>query len=355
MKFKKIIIPFFVLSTTAIASFSNLFNKVDNVSLEVSATQHISNFDNYTYSGDYYSKITSSLTDGENGTLRSTLTTLIHPTTTPTYSGTSSGTLCEVYQTSEEDPTNSSNMIYFYTRDSVTKNNALSWNKEHVWPQSLSNGNWGTQKGGAGADILHIRPTYYSTNTSRGNSIYGNVSGTALTYKGMTYAYTSGSYFAPLDATKGDAARIIMYVWTAYFNQYKSKPLSITSIFDSYETMLKWHIMDKPDVLEGNRNDVALKSVQKNRNPFVDHPEYACHIFGDKVSATTKKLCYETYSSTIPDNADADSDNNKNEEKTNNQFPTWAIVTISVTGSLIILGTAVTITIFLLKRKRKIM
>lgn len=349
MKLKKVIVPFFVLSTTAITSFSNLFNKVDNVSLEVSATQHISNFDNYTYSGVYYSKITSMLTDGENGTLRSTLTTLIHPTTTPTYSGTGSGTLCEVYQKSEEDPTNSSNMIYFYTRDSVTKNNASSWNREHVWPQSLSNGNWGTQKGGAGADILHIRPTYNSTNSSRGNSKFGNISGTALTYNGMTYGYSSGSYFAPLDATKGDAARIIMYIWTAYFNQYKSKPLSITSVFDSYETMLKWHIADKPDLLEGKRNDAALVSVQKNRNPFVDHPEYACHIFGDKVSTATKNLCYQTYSDVPNDGGD------NNEPESNDKFPTWAIVTIAVGSGTFVLGSATAITIFLLKRKRKIM
>lgn len=354
-KIRKIAIPTFILPMTLLALVGGLFNN-DSQIIEVSASQHKDNFSNYTYSGEYYSKISSELTDGENGTLRSTLTSLVRPVSTPTYSGSGSNTLSSILQEADEDPTNSNNMIYFYTRDSVSKNAAQSWNREHTWPQSLSNNNWGKTR--AGSDLLHIRPTYNSTNSNRGNNKYGNVNGDALTYNSMVYGYKSGSLFMPIEANKGDAARIVMYVWTAYHDEYSSKPLSITSIFESYETMLKWHIADKPDLLEGHRNDVALNSMQKNRNPFVDHPEYACHIFGDKVSTQTKNLCYQTYGESLPINPiDTDTPTNTDTDTpvTNNKLPTWAIVTIIVAGATLSLGLVTAITIFLIKRKRKIM
>ena len=187
--------------------------------------------------------------------------------------------------------------MYLYTRDSVKKNNSVSgngsWNREHVWPQSLSNNCWG--ESAAGADLLHIRPTYPSPNSSRGNHPFGDTNKAEVkTYNGMTYGYMAGGYFEPLDCVKGDVARIIMYVWTAYKSHYSNIP-DITSTFESYDTLLKWHTMDKPDVLEGNRNDFSETSKQKNRNPFVDHPELAWEIFGDSASLETKNLCKAAY------------------------------------------------------------
>ena len=52
---------------------------------------------------------------------------------------------------------------------------------------------------------------------------------------------------------------------------------------------------DKPDVMEGNRNDYSEISKQKNRNPYVDHPEYAWMVFGDSASANIKQQCMEAY------------------------------------------------------------
>ena len=260
----------------------------------VQAATHTENFDEHHYVGSYYSFVTST-GEGLNGTLRTCLTDNIRPAAWPTYSGTSSSNdLAHLLQKADEDPTNSSNMIYLYTRDSVKKNLASSWNREHVWPQSLSGNNWGTGKGGS--DILHLRPTYNTTNSTRGNDKYGEFTGgKKREYNGIFYGYSSGDgYFMPLDSVKGDVARIIMYVWTAYKTYYSSMP-AITNVFQSYDTLLKWHLEDKPDVMEGNRNDFAEESLQKNRNPFVDHPEYAWQIFGDSASAEVKNACKEAY------------------------------------------------------------
>lgn len=262
------------------------------------ANQHIENYDPYTYSGNYYSSVdASALTEGLDGSLRTKLTTLIHPTQWYKYSGSGDDTLSSRLQYADEDPTDSTKMVYLYTRDSVTKNAASTWNREHVWPQSLSSttssNNWG--EGQAGADLLHIRPTYNSTNSDRSNDIYADTNkANPKTYNGMLYGYETGTRFEPLDSAKGDVARIIMYIWVAYKNHYQNFP-EITNVFESYDTLLKWHTEDEPDTLEGNRNDYVESTKQKNRNPFVDHPEYAWMIFGDSASANIKQQCKEKY------------------------------------------------------------
>ena len=267
--------------------------------ISVSAEQHSANYADYTYSGTYYDSLNTSGTDGLTGTFLNALYTHIFPKAWYTYSGNTSGTLGQELQKADEDPTNSANMVLLYTRDSIKKtaatvNNVMQWNREHVWPQANSSGCWGTENGGT--DLLHLRPTYETTNSARGNLKYGYVSGSpsALKYNGMTYGYKEGSYFEPLDSVKGDVARIIMYVYTAY-NTYYGNKLSITNTFASYDTLLKWHTADKPDAMEGHRNDYVESSNQKNRNPFVDHPEYAWRIFGDSCSAAVKQACMEAY------------------------------------------------------------
>ncbi|MCQ2801454.1 MAG: Ig-like domain-containing protein [Bacilli bacterium] len=290
------------LSATAICGLGFIAGSTKEA-IETHATAHVDNFEEYdwqNYSGSYYSFIKPNLTNGLNGTLRTTLTENILPKAWYTYSSSGETHLSSILQKADEDPTNSNNMIYFYTRDSVKKNAASTWNREHVWPQSLSGGCWGTSAGG-GSDLLHIRPTYEKTNSTRGNLLYGEFSGgTQCTYEGMTYGYKSGGYFMPLPSVKGDVARDLMYVWTAYKNKYGNLP-NVTNTIDSYNTLLKWHTEDKPDIMEAHRNDVSESSLQKNRNPFVDHPEYAWKIFGDSVSASVKSACMDAYpDSTTP-------------------------------------------------------
>ena len=289
-----------LLSAVSLSSSLVIKNSIIKNVIETNATAHTDNFADYAYSGSYYDSISSN-DEGLDSNLRKELSKKIQPVAYPTYSGNGANHLSSLLQEADEDPTNSNNMIYFYTRDSVKKNAASSWNREHTWPQSLSNNNWGTGK--AGADLLHIRPTYNTTNSTRGNRKFTdlNQSGDAKYYNGMLYGWTgSSSSFEPLDAVKGDCARIVMYVFVAYQNVYNASTPKITNVFESYDTLLKWHIEDKPDVLEGNRNDFAESSLQKNRNPFVDHPEYACKIFGSNASASVRNLCNQTYPSKDP-------------------------------------------------------
>lgn len=230
-------------------------------------------------SGDYtgyYESINSSMTKGMNGTLRTTLTDLIHPKKYYTYSGSSEGCLGSILQEIDEDPKNSNNMIMFYTQKSIKKQASGTWNREHTWPQSLSGGLYG--KTGGGCDVLHIRPTYVSTNSARGNLKYGDCpNGKQLSYDGIDYAKTSNGFFEPMDSVKGDCARIVFYMWTCYFAT-RNNP--ITAVASSIETMIEWSKLDPVDDKEILRNEKAYASNQKNRNPYVDHPEWIDAVFG---------------------------------------------------------------------------
>lgn len=279
---------------------------------EVDATQYIGNYDSYTYSGNYYNNFDFAAAGGMNGALRTALTSWIKPKGFFTYSGSGTGTLSEELQEADQDPNNSNNMVIFYTRDSIGKaaagsGTSMVWNREHVWCQSLSNGNWGESQGGT--DLLHLRPDYASTNSSRSNTPYGDINKSNPKYydpvqkkvvndsSKMLFGYSNGTWFEPLDCVKGDVARIVMYIWTTYTGWSGYSALNITSVFQSYDTLLKWHTMDRPDALEGHRNDYVQSTKQKNRNPFVDHPELAWKIFNDANGLSTSVLnqCMAAY------------------------------------------------------------
>ena len=170
-------------------------------------------------------------------------------------------------------------------------NSTKSFNREHVWPNSH-----GGNK--VEADIHMTRPTIPSENGSRGNSFY--VEGMKDPSKGWDPAMED---FGQEDY-RGDSARIIFYCVVA------DKALSL--IDDSYHQtssskrdnlmgklsdMIKWHLTYPVHQREKNRNEGA-EYLQGNRNPFIDHPEYVCRIWGN-TNAATRALCandpYDTH------------------------------------------------------------
>ena len=52
-----------------------------------------------------------------------------------------------------------------------------------------------------------------------------------------------------------------------------------SSIKPWMESLLRsWHAADPVDVYEMQRNDLVYSDWQKNRNPFIDHPEWVDQI-----------------------------------------------------------------------------
>ncbi len=158
-----------------------------------------------------------------------------------------------------------------------------SWNTEHTWAKS-----WGfpSESSTPYSDLHHLRITECATNSTRGNLWFGEVTSGSSDAYGNKW---SSSIFEPRDSVKGDVARMLLYMDVRYdgengepdlvlINGYSST--SGSALHGDLETLLKWHEEDPVDDRERKRNDV-IYSYQKNRNPFVDHPEYVNVIWGD--------------------------------------------------------------------------
>lgn len=162
------------------------------------------------------------------------------------------------------------------------------YNREHTIPQS-----WFNEALPMRTDAFHVYPTDGRVNGQRSNYPYGEcASGSTLTNgKGKlgnsTFAGYSGTVFEPVDEYKGDLARTYFYFATRYenimttiggdsFNKTVYPALSTWTV----NLFLKWHRQDPVSQKEIDRNN-AIEVHQKNRNPFIDHPELAEFIWGD--------------------------------------------------------------------------
>lgn len=256
---------------------------------------------------DYYAGIDSTAGEALLGDLHDLITTTHKKYTT--YDDCSTPSI--VKQT--DAGSNSSSVMEFYTQLDIASSwgggKVGTWNREHVWCQSRSNGLWG--KSGGGSDLHHIRPSESSLNSTRGNHKFGEVTGGTAAYYHATsnpkYAvggYVASDVFEPLDQVKGDVARIVMYVYTHY-NTYSNVggttngsgkasfgTLKFTNIVSAnneegaIDLLLRWNQEDPVDSIETSRND-AVYGIQGNRNPFIDHPEYAEAIWGDGAPVTS--------------------------------------------------------------------
>jgi hypothetical protein len=140
------------------------------------------------------------------------------------------------------------------------------------------------------SDIFHLYPTDGYVNSMRGNYPFGKVGTANWTSQNgskrgncVSPGY-SGTVFEPRDEYKGDFARSYFYMETRYYNEggnWPGSPMTSGSQLLPWgqTVMLLWHLQDPVSQKEINRNDSIYKNVQHNRNPFIDHPEYAGQIW----------------------------------------------------------------------------
>ncbi len=229
-----------------------------------------------TYNDSYYSS-----TQNKSGSqLKSALHNIIKGHTELGY-----GDLWDALSYTDEDPDNTNNVLLLYTGWSYAKTNhggdVDQWNREHVWAKS--HGDFGTTPP-AGTDLHHIRPTDVSVNSKRGNLDFDNGGSLYVDGDGNTGCYYDSDSWEPRDAVKGDVARMMYYMVVRYEGEegYDLELVDFTPSTSSYEplfgkqsTLYQWHQNDGVDDLERRRNDRIYDTYQHNRNPFIDHPEFA--------------------------------------------------------------------------------
>lgn len=173
-------------------------------------------------------------------------------------------------------------------------------NKEHVVPKSWWGGSLTIP---VGNDLIQVIPSDAKANLAKLNYPLGVVVGTPSfpnSNSGPNTRVKTGHdangdmVFEPCDENKGDFARIYFYVATCYPDvAWEERTDAVVSFVqedyptfksqDFVDMLLQWHRQDPVDEWEQTRIN-RVYEVQKNRNPFVDFPELAEYIWGDKMS-----------------------------------------------------------------------
>ncbi len=267
--------------------------------------------------GDYYAKVNTATPSQ----LRCSLHETIKGHTAYPYSGsgTSTWTILEI---ADEDPNNSGKILDAYRNRSYTKvsgragtGSGLTYNREHTWPNSLGFASTTGDKGLPYAPYTDTHMLYLTDaqwNADRGNKPYakcdsncgeratesnngsgGGSGGYPGTSNWVRTPDGNGGSFEVWGHRKGDMARAVMYMAIRYEGGNDAKTgqsepdleltddrsrIVKTSASPAYmgllSTLIDWHLSDPPDAAERARNEVIF-SFQGNRNPFIDHPEWA--------------------------------------------------------------------------------
>lgn len=156
--------------------------------------------------------------------------------------------------------------------------------REHTYPYSYM--------GQASKDSSNYSDLYilYTCHQNKVNAVRSNyplnnlASVTSEFYSGKFGKDSAGNFaYEPRDFAKGIAARANFYICAAYHTE--ANPFTIptanqfvTELQDQY-VLKRWNNDFPPSKWEIARAEyIAQSSVQGNRNPFIDNPDWACYI-----------------------------------------------------------------------------
>ncbi len=278
--------------------------------------------------GGYYGTVNTATP----GQLRCTLHQLIRGHTAYPYSGsgTTTWTILETAQADAEHPGKVldvyRNRLYDAVADRAGTGSGITYNREHTWPNSLgfpsATGNLGLPNAPyTDTHMLWLSDTQY--NADRGNKPFaycnaacgerateanGGIGGGSGSYPGNSNWVRSPDgnqgAFEAWGARKGEMARAIFYMAIRYEGGVdpvsgqdepeleltdirsqivQSNNYAQTAYMGLLTDLLAWHQADPPDAAEAARNDV-IQGFQGNRNPFVDHPEWATRALFESTS-----------------------------------------------------------------------
>jgi len=174
------------------------------------------------------------------------------------------------------------------------------YTREHSWPQS-----WFGHASPMVSDIFALYPCDAHVNGNRGNYPYGEVTSPEwVSLNGSergpcSYPGYSGIVFEPIDEYKGDLARTYFYMTARYYTEdagWTGSPMTDGADLLSWaiDMLLEWHVEDPVSQKEIERNGTVY-TIQGNRNPFVDRPEFAAAMYAttgvDDASLPAFRLC----------------------------------------------------------------
>ena len=260
---------------------------------------------------NYYNSINTS----SPAALKSSLHEIIDDHTRFPYTSSSTDTW-DILEAADQDPDNANNVIDIYKNASYAKEGGGNtfYNREHSWPKSYGFPSDGSDNY-AYTDTHHLFIANSGYNSSRSNKPYANCGASCLekiteftNNRGggvNDSSWTEGSFaqgtWQTWHGRKGDVARALMYMAIRYdggthgvtgvsepdliltddrtliANSNAGSNISV-AYMGLKSVLIQWHKDDPVDAFEVRHNDTVY-SYQDNRNPFVDHPEYAACVF----------------------------------------------------------------------------
>ena len=240
----------------------------------------------------------------------------------------SNGTLLDIYS---EKPAGADSYEFTVPSDQCGNYNGEGdcYNREHLVPQSYFED---YQVNPMKNDPFHVVPSDGWVNGQRGNFPFGPVANPIYTSsngsrKGpnSNTGYAAGTtvtVFEPIDEFKGDVARSLLYFATRYEdlmdNFYnaangtstQSKVMfdgSINKVFSDpfLSILLTWHLNDPVSAKELAVNN-AIYNYQGNRNPYIDHPEYACQIWATACASLSSDAFAQNFDVAVYPNPSTD-------------------------------------------------
>jgi len=266
--------------------------------------------------GGYYDPVDAS----SPATLRATLHAVIDDHTRFPYTAGTTDTW-DILELADQDPSDSSRILDVYKNAVYPKQGGGNsfYDREHTWPKSYGfPDNTATSYPHTDTHMLMLSTTSY--NGARGNKPFGPCTSGCTDYATDVNAgqggpgqanRTNGSRWETWIGKRGDVARALLYMDVRYEGgthgitgasepdlvltdnasliQTTGSNTSGLAYMGLLATVLQWHAEDPVSTHERLRNEVVY-SFQGNRNPFIDHPEWAsclhlgeCETAGDVI------------------------------------------------------------------------
>lgn len=267
---------------------------------------------------EYYALVDES----DATTLRETLHETIDDHWWYYYTHSSRTDMWDILEHAQTDPDDPDRVIDIYQNASFQKwtTGNTDYDREHTWPKSLGFPK-NIKYNYPYTDGHHLMLANGDYNSERGNKPFGDCTGSCDEWSTLPNGDHGGSRDEDPETSnwtrgfnlngvwdvwrgrRGDVARAMFYMDVRYEGGFhgvtdKMEPdLILTDDLDLIEsdtrnnrtigymghlsTLLQWHRDDPVSDEERHRHNV-IATYQKNRNPFIDHPEWVECIFGDR-------------------------------------------------------------------------
>jgi len=309
---KEEIMERFLLSTYLV-----LFITVSQTSATPTPTPEVPAFNtvNYEPPSDYYSSVDTS----SSTSLRTSLHNIIDDHKRYKYTSSKTDTW-DILEKADEYSCNNKYIIDVY-KNTICFKSKHSWNREHTWPKSYGFPDKNARNYPY-TDCHALRACDSKYNSYRSNKIYDDcdlncdereafleicacefIDGNENAFPGYSNWTDSDSWMV-WHGRRGDIARGLFYMDiryeggthgetgyaepdliltndTALIYQSKTGNNELIAYMGILDVLIQWHLNDPVDDCERRRNQIVWE-YQENRNPFIDHPEWICIIWGNR-------------------------------------------------------------------------